>query len=378
MARFPRNDIMSLTEQAPRYDLAESVGPDLRLGQLLGQPGNSDYDELALGYGTAEGNPELRQLLGELHGVDADDVLLTVGGMHALFITAFVLCDRGDEAVTTSPVFPPTRNVLETIGAKVRTLNVSFDSGYQIDLDDLRAQLNSRTTLVSLASPQNPSGVALSLQTIEQVLDAMKTRCPGACLLLDETYRDAVYGDNRPAASAVSLSGKVITCASLSKCHGAPGLRLGWAITRNAELREQLVRAKFNTVISCSVVDEALALKALQQRDTIIGERRKHLADGLAVTASWAEANADLIDWVRPDAGALCCMRLKPTVFDDVSVGRFYEVLEREGVRVGNGAWFGEESRVFRLGFGLLSMEDLEAGLMTLATVMRRTARAAA
>ena len=148
MAKFPRNDIMSLTEETPRYDLAESVGPDLRLGQLLGQLGNTDHNELALGYGTAEGNPKLRQLLGELHGVNAGDVLLTVGGMHALFITAFVLCDRGDEAVTTSPVFPPTRNVLETIGATVQTLNVSFDNGYRIDLDELCAQLSSRTTLV--------------------------------------------------------------------------------------------------------------------------------------------------------------------------------------------------------------------------------------
>ena len=206
----------------------------------------------------------------------------------------------------------------------------------------------------------------------------MQARCPQAYLLLDETYRDAVYGRNEPAASAVSLSDRVISCASLSKCHGAPGLRLGWAITRDAELREQLVRAKFNTVISCSVVDEALALEALEQRDAIIGERRQHLADGLAVTASWVTANADLIDWVEPDAGALCCMRLKPNVFDEPAVARFYDALAQQGVRVGNGAWFGEQTRVFRLGFGLLSIQDLKSGLMSLETAMRSTARAAA
>ena len=43
---------------------------------------------------------------------------------------------------------------------------------------------------------------------------------------------------------------KVISVASLSKCHGAPGLRIGWAITRDAELRRQLVVGKFNTIVS--------------------------------------------------------------------------------------------------------------------------------
>src|SRR5262249_49447744 len=153
-------------------------------------------------------------------------------------------------------------------------------------------------------------------------------------LLLDETYREAVYGDAPVAASAVGLSPKVISCASLSKCHGTPGLRLGWAITGDRALREQLVVGKFSTVISCSPVDEALALHVLAQRDRIIGERRSHLAEGLARTAAFVQANARLVDWVRPDAGALCCLRLKPAMFDDMAVRRFHDGLASEGVRV--------------------------------------------
>ena len=86
----------------------------------------------------------------------------------------------------------------------------------------------------------------------------------------------------------------------------------------------------------------------------------------------------DLGENIGPAAGALCCVRLKPAVFNDAAVGRFYDVLASEDVRVANGTWFGEDARVFRLGFGFLSMPDLEAGLAILSAAVRRTAREAA
>jgi DNA-binding transcriptional MocR family regulator len=115
-----------------------------------------------------------------------------------------------------------------------------------------------------------------------------------------------------------------------------------------------------------------LALHVLERRDHILGERRQRLAEGLARTADWVRENDAFVEWVRPDAGALCCVRLKPSVFDDGAVDRFYEGLAREGVRVANGVWFGDEARVFRLGFGLLPMPELEAALTRLSAAVRR------
>jgi hypothetical protein len=376
--RFPKSDIMSLTEETPRFDLAESVGPDLRLRDLLGGGGDQASAELALCYGTAAGNPALRQVIAELHGVGAEDVVVTVGGMHALFLIAFILLERGDEVVTTAPLFPNTRATLEAVGSEIKTLQLSFEAGYLLDLEALRGKLSAKTRLVSLATPQNPSGVAIPLETLRQVIALMDQVSPDAFLLVDETYREAAYGDDAAVPSSVSLGPKVISCASLSKCHGAPGLRLGWAVTRDKALREQLVVGKFNTVISCSTLDEAMAIRVFQQRDAIIGARRKQLSAGLARTANWAAAQGDLIDWLRPDAGALCCFRLKPEAFDGAAVERFYDALAEEGVRVAKGSWFGEEQRVFRLGFGLLTMPDLEAGLKRLSAALRLARRKAA
>jgi aspartate/methionine/tyrosine aminotransferase len=376
MARFPGNDIISLVGDAPPYDLAESLGPDLRVSELLDS--GSELGDLALAYGTPAGSLRLREAIAAAHGVGADDVVVTVGGMHALFLVAFTLCERGDEAVTTAPLFPLARNVLEAVGANIMTLHLSFDHGYRLDFSALRPLLSARTRLVSLASPQNPSGVALSRHTIRDVLDLMQEKCPQAYLLLDETYRDASYGDDPVAPSAIDLGPRIICSGSLSKCHGAPGLRLGWAIARDAALRQQLVIGKFNTVISCSPLDEALALKLLQARDRIFAPRRRRLAEGLARTADFVRENAGGVEWVRPDAGALCCVRLKPSVFDHAAVGRFHAAAARAGVRVAHGRWFGDEARVFRLGFGLLPPAELDAALARLTTVIRQTARAAA
>jgi len=367
MARFPANEIISLVGSAPRHDLAESVGPDLRLAELLDP---SELGDLRLTYGTAEGDTQLRKTIADLHGVSPDDVTITVGGMHALFLLAFILCDRGDEVVTSTPCFPLARNVLEAVGANVRALKLSFDNGYRLDLAELRDKLSARTKLVSLASPQNPSGVAIPPATLREILALIGEKCPGAYLLLDETYREAAYGDAPVAAAAVALSPRIISVASLSKCHGAPGLRMGWAITRDPSLRRQLVIGKFNTVISCSPVDEALALKVLLRRDRIIAERRRQLAEGLRRTADWVHNNSGFVEWVRPDAGALCCVRLKTSVFDDSAVDRFYDIAAEKGVRIANGSWFGDEARVFRLGFGLLSMPEFDEALDALTTVL--------
>ena len=370
MARFAQSDIISLVGAAPRYDLAESVGPDLSLGEVLDASARPSFDGMALGYGTAQGDPRLRALIADAHGVSADDVVVTVGGMHALFLVAFVLCDRGDEAVIVSPMFPLARNTLEAVGATIKTVSLSFDRGYQLEAAAIGRHLSERTKLVSLASPQNPSGVATPPHVVREILALIEERCPAAFLLLDETYREAVYGDDAIAPSAVGLSRRVISCASLSKCHGAPGLRLGWAITRDAALKEQLVVGKFNTVVSCSTLDEALGLRVLERREAIVGERRRRLAEGLALTESWVRKNEASVEWVRPGAGALCCVRLKPSVFDAGAGDRFYARLAREGVRVASGSWFGDEARVFRLGFGLLPAAELEVALARLSAAL--------
>lgn len=374
MTRFIPNDIITLVGERPRFDLGGSYGPNLRVDEVLDDACMQELKQLVLGYGSAQGDRPLREAVAEMNGVGGDDVVLTIGSVQAISLTAFILCNAGDDAVLVTPVFPPSRASLQAVGANVREVRLSFDHGYALDVSQLEAALTQRTKLVSIASPQNPSGVAIPLATLRAVLDLMRERCPSAHLLVDETYREAAFGSDPVAQSALTLGERVVSVASLSKCHGAPGVRLGWAITRDAPLREQLLLGKFNTAISNSPVDEFLALKVVSARDAILRERRAFLAACLKRTESWLRANDFSIEWVRPDAGAICCIRLKPSVFDDAAVARFYEAAGKAGVLVSRGSWFGEPDRVFRIGFAHLPLAELDGAYAALTDVLTQLA----
>jgi len=75
---------------------------------------------------------------------------------------------------------------------------------------------------------------------------------------------------------------------------------------------------------------------------------------------------------VKPEAGALCCLRLKPAVFDKAGVERFWAALPGLDLQIGDGTWFGESSACLRLGFGYLPIEVLPTALEALGRALTR------
>jgi DNA-binding transcriptional MocR family regulator len=108
----------------------------------------------------------------------------------------------------------------------------------------------------------------------------------------------------------------------------------------------------------------------LRNRDTVLAPRRRLLAAGLAELAAWCEAERQRIEWIRPDGGALCCLRLRADTFDTAAVARFWELLPRHELQLASGAWFGESDRVLRLGFGYLPPGRLGPALSALSIVL--------
>jgi aspartate/methionine/tyrosine aminotransferase len=368
--RFPVNGIIDLLDSFPTYNLAESTSQDLALGELLDLVGLERLRDLRLGYGSATGSSTLRDRISSLCGVPADHVITTQGVGLALFLLAFEHCRPGDEVVIVTPCFPPTRDAMTGTGVHVIPVAVEFDDGYRLDVSRVAEQLSPRTTLVCLASPQNPSGVRVRPAEVDELLDTMSRRAPQALLLIDEIYRDATYGTSPVPPSFAPLDPRIITTGSISKAHGAPGLRVGWMTVSDPDIRARLTVAKMNIVLSSSVLDEALAERILAHRDEILGPRRATLAQALGVLGDWHERQQHRLDWVRPEGGAMCCMRLRSDHFDDASVSRFWERLPENDIQLGAGPWFGESSRVFRLGFGYLPLPDFRTALDRLAATM--------
>jgi aspartate/methionine/tyrosine aminotransferase len=368
--RFPANDIINLLDSFPTHNLGESTSQDLTLGELLALVGMDNLRELRLGYASAAGNPTLRDRISLLSGVPADNVLTTQGVALALFLLAFEHCRPGDDAVIATPCFPPTRDAMTGAGVHVIPVALDFDDGYRLDLDRLAEQLSPRTTLVCLASPQNPSGIRIRAAEVEALLDAMSRRAPKALLLIDEIYRDATYGAAPVPPSFAPLDPRVITTGSVSKAHGAPGLRVGWMTVHDPNLRARLTVAKMNIVLSSSVLDEALAERLLAHRDEVLAPRRASLDRALGILGDWHLSQEHRLDWVRPEGGAMSCMRLRSDHFDDSSVSRLWTQLPDNDIQVGAGPWFGESARVFRVGFGYLPPPDFLVALHRLAATM--------
>lgn len=368
--RFPYNEIISLLDVNRPFNLAESTSQDLTVGDVLDLAGIETLRSLKLGYGRSAGAIELREEIAKACKVPADQVVTTQGTALGLFLLAFEACRPGDEAVLVTPCFPPSRDCLLGAGVAVREIRLTFENGYQLDLDELAAGLSPKTKLVSLASPQNPSGVRTPRAIVNKLLTLLESRAPQAILFIDETYREATFGNEAAPDSFAGLHPRIVTGGSVSKALGAPGLRTGWLTVADADLRARLVVAKMNTVISGSVLDEALAAALLRHRDSVLAPRRQLLAAGLVQLTAWCEAERQRVEWIRPDGGALCCLRLRADQFDTADVSRFWGLLPRHELQLASGSWFGESARVFRLGFGYLPPGRLGPALSALSTVL--------
>lgn len=351
-----------------RYNLAESTVRSLRFGEILAL--GEGLEDFALDYGDPAGSPDLRAIVGARGGVAADSVVTVPGTMFGLFLLASL---TGGEAVLVTPCFGPMRDALERAGAPLRIVRLLFDDGYQADVARIAAQLGPETRLVCLADPQNPSGVRVPRAAIEALLEEISRRAPHALLFLDETYREATHG-GPPPPSAADLDLRIVTAGSLSKAHGAPGLRIGWLTLHDATLRERLIAAKESLVISGSTLDEALATVLLRRPDQVLAVRRRALGTALESVLRWHDAASGLVQMIRPDAGALCCLRLHPRQIDQAGVERFWAALPHQHLRLAPGPWFGEAQRVFRLGFGHLPPAELEAALPALSRALEAAA----
>lgn len=295
---FGPTPMVGLLDLPVRYDLAESTCPAVRVDEISGW---GDIGRLSLGYGPSQGSDSLRRRIAEDHGVGPEDVILTAGSAGAMHLIAQDRCHG--RTLLLTPCYPPARLVPEGLGSPVDEVRLEFTDGYRMPIHRIAAALTPETTLVSLASPQNPSGIRFRPDELADLLAVMADRSPDAFLLVDETYRASTYGTSTVPPSAATLSPRVVTCSSLSKAHGAPGLRLGWLVTTDPSLRERLRTAKFAGVVASPTIDEQLGDRLLADLDAILRPRATFLGERLTQLGCWAANHP--IELLRPDGGAL-------------------------------------------------------------------------
>jgi aspartate/methionine/tyrosine aminotransferase len=372
MREFPASPITAVVDERPMYNLGESVGPDLSVADVLDPEELAAAGSVGLGYGTSAGREELRSLIASRLGIAAGQVLITSGAAAALFVLGLVYGDG--EVVVGVPCFPPVLDALRGIGARVETVRSRFEDGYRLDLDALRAKLSPRTRLVMFASPQNPSAVSLTDAEVEQMLAAVSRTCPEALVLIDETFREATFGDARPAGSFAGRDPRLVTCASLSKAYGVPGLRIGWLTVSDPAVYDQLRLAKFNSSVSCGSLDEYLAARVLARADGLLAGRAAMMATARDIAGRWVQAHQGLLRWLKPEAGAFCSVQLEPGTFGAPQLARFDARLAQERILVARGPWFADAASIVRLGIAYEPPDGLRKALAVIGTALEDSA----
>jgi aspartate/methionine/tyrosine aminotransferase len=344
-----------------RYNLSESSIADLKLSDI-----GLRLPDLTLFYGEHRGDAELRRLIAaQDDGLSPDDVLVTAGAAGALFIIATSLLSERDHLVVVRPNYATNIETPKAIGCDISYVDLAFDEGFAIDVGRVAGALNPNTRLISVTCPHNPTGTMMVRADLDALVALAERH--GCRLLVDETYRDLSYGERLPAAA--SLSARAISVSSLSKAYGIPGIRIGWLVTRDADLYEKFLSAKEQIGICGSVIDEAVARAMLERRGPFLERLLPEMARRRDLVQAWVDREP-LVDWVRPQGGVVGFPRL--AVADDFDLDAFYaRLLERHGTYVGPGHWFDMPKRFFRVGFGWPTAAQLQVGLDTISVALR-------
>jgi aspartate/methionine/tyrosine aminotransferase len=343
-------------------NLSESSVSDRRLADLGFGLDAGSLSELLLCYGDHLGDPPLREAIaagGE--GLTADDVLVMPGAAGALFATSTSLLEPGDHAVIVRTNYATNLETPRAIGADLDIVDLAFEEEWKLDVQRVAARVRDGVTkLISVTCPHNPTGTMLDVDALHALAELAERS--GAVLLVDETYRDLTHGPQLPLAA--TLSPRAISVSSMSKAYGLPGLRVGWAVCRDAQVAEALLAAKEQMFICGATLDEAIAGRVLADRERILTPILADVRARLEIVRAWLGAQR-VFEWVEPAGGVVGMVRFVPGV--SVDTDRFYDVLLSEyGTYVGPGHWFEVDDRHFRLGFGWPTQAELRAGLAAL------------
>ena len=211
----------------------------------------------------------LKAVLAQKLGVGTANIVLGNGSSEIFDFLARALFHDGGEAIIGWPSFPTYRAAVERAGGKAVLIPL-VDHAY--DLDAIAARAGSKTRLITLGNPNNPTGLAISKTSFDRFLGRLPQ---GPVVCLDEAYTDYATGDLPKSLDYVHAGRALIAVRTLSKAYGLAGLRIGYAVAPEPLAKSlNAQRQRFNT----SSLAQAAAIAALGDED--------YLASTVALNAS--------------------------------------------------------------------------------------------
>src|SRR5262245_51567760 len=312
------------------------------------------WEELALGYTEVPGHPRLRNAIAQLYGgIAADQVAVFAGAQEAVFVFMNVALGPGDHAVVVWPSYQSLFEVARAVGAEVTLLQLRQESGWALDVQELKDSIRPNTRAIVINFPHSPTGAHLDQSSFDDIVAIARER--GTLLFSDEVYRYAEFDDGARLKAAADAYDGGVSLGVMSKAFGLAGLRIGWIATRDTGLLARLRAFKHYLTICNSAASEVLATIALRNRSSILARNRKIVAGNLARLDRFFDEWQRAFTWVRPRAGNVAFPRLQ----SEISIEQFAsELVQEEGVLILPGSVFQVPGNHFRIGFGRRNFQE--------------------
>jgi aspartate aminotransferase len=189
-------------------------------------------------YMPVPGEPKARQTIADKlrdeNGIACtpDDVVITVGAKHALYLALQCLLDAGDdrEVIVPTPAWVSYQPMIELSGGNVVEVPGALDNDYKITPAQLEAAITPRTAVLMINSPSNPCGTMYEPDELRALAEVVEPRGQ-ITILTDEIYEKLVYGgtEHFSPGSIGAIADRVVTVNGLSKAYAMTGWRIGYA-----------------------------------------------------------------------------------------------------------------------------------------------------
>jgi aspartate aminotransferase len=249
--------------------------PDFPTPENIKRAGEAAIEANFTKYTAAGGTMDLRQAICHRHATDygtsysSNECIVTVGGKHAIFNLVQVLVDPGDEVIIPVPYWVTYKDVVNYTGGKCVFVETDENAGFELKAEMVERHLTSKTKLVLINSPSNPSGGVLPREEFEKILSVTSKR--GVWLLTDECYCRFLYEDEPfSIASVKGAKDSVVVAGSLSKTYSMTGWRIGFALGP-ASVIGGAVKLQSHSTSNPTSISQMAALEAVRGPQESVG-----------------------------------------------------------------------------------------------------------
>jgi aspartate/methionine/tyrosine aminotransferase len=326
------------------FNLAASTGPVWTVNDILALTDDEMRHRFLnhnLVYSRPAGADSLREAIAEMQGVPVEAVQIVTGASEALVVLMWLAAEPGANVIIPLPGFTTFSALPESLGLETRFYRVRRESGFRIDPDEIKRLADSKTKLILINSPHNPTGATVGDEEMEALHDFTAER--GVQLVSDEVYHPIYHG--RPTQSAARLP-RATVISDLSKAFSIAGVRTGWMIEHGARRRQQYWTARAYFSIANTTTGEILSEIAIRKREVVLGKAQETATRNLDLLQHFMSDHRDVLGWIRPQGG----MTAFPWLVSGENARPFCAAAAKHGILLAPGDCFDMPSH-FRLGF---------------------------